>query len=259
MLHHEARGAGPDLVMVHGWGMHSGIWSDWADTLAGRFRVHLVDLPGHGQSDFTVGGALDDWSAALADVVPDGAFVLGWSLGGLVAQNLARLAPQKLRALVLVASTPRFVRAPDWPCAVEGAVFSQFAAGLEQSVERTLVRFLSLQVRGADGGGDLLRRLRMQLKARPYPRPAALRAGLRLLEDGDLRASPPVAGASPYWLFGERDTLVPLAVRDRVPGQYQVVAGAGHAPFLSHPGECSGCVGAWLEQAEAGAECHAGD
>jgi len=258
MLHHEARGAGPDLVMVHGWGMHSGVWSEWADALAGCFRVHLVDLPGHGRSDFTAGCSLDDWSTALAEVVPDGAFALGWSLGGLVTQNLARLAPQKLRALVLVASTPRFVRAPDWPCAVEGEVFSRFAAELEQSVERTLARFLSLQVRGAEGGGDLLRRLRARLKARPYPQPAALRAGLRMLEDGDLRGLP-AAGASPYWLFGERDTLVPLAVRDRVPGQFRVIAGAGHAPFLSHPRECADCVGAWLEQAEAGAGCHAGD
>ena len=258
MLHHEARGTGPDLVMVHGWGMHSGVWSDWADTLAGRFRVHLVDLPGHGRSDFTVGCSLDDWSAALAEVVPDGAFALGWSLGGLVMQNLARLAPQKLGALVLVASTPRFVRAPDWPCAVEGAVFSQFAAELEQSVERTLVRFLSLQVRGSEGGGDLLRRLRVPLKAHPYPRPAALRAGLHLLEDGDLRELPPPA-AAPYWLFGERDTLVPVAVRHCVPGRHRVIAGAGHAPFLSHPRECSDCVGAWLGQAQAGAGCHAGD
>ena len=50
MLQVDVQGHGPDLVMLHGWGMHSAVWSDWADALASEFRVHCVDLPGHGNS-----------------------------------------------------------------------------------------------------------------------------------------------------------------------------------------------------------------
>ena len=50
-LHVEYEGAGPDLVLLHGWAMHSGIWRDVRERLARHFRLHLVDLPGHGRSD----------------------------------------------------------------------------------------------------------------------------------------------------------------------------------------------------------------
>ena len=41
-------GQGPDLVLLHGWAMHSGIWGGLVDVLATEYRVNLVDLPGHG-------------------------------------------------------------------------------------------------------------------------------------------------------------------------------------------------------------------
>ena len=93
MLHIESTGKGPDLVMLHGWGMHSAIWTDWAALLAERFRVHLVDLPGHGLSDASTAASLDDWAEAVKRVAPEGAWWLGWSLGGLVAMQTARLFP----------------------------------------------------------------------------------------------------------------------------------------------------------------------
>ena len=48
----ESFGAGgsPDLVLLHGWAMHSGVWRGVRDRLAEHFRLHLVDLPGHGLS-----------------------------------------------------------------------------------------------------------------------------------------------------------------------------------------------------------------
>ena len=47
MLKVDVYGSGPDLVLLHGWGMHGGLWSDWADELGEWFRVTVVDLPGH--------------------------------------------------------------------------------------------------------------------------------------------------------------------------------------------------------------------
>ena len=46
----ERRGDGPDLVLLHGWGMHGGVWDELVPRLAARFRVHVPDLPGHGRS-----------------------------------------------------------------------------------------------------------------------------------------------------------------------------------------------------------------
>ncbi len=246
MSAYEIRGTGPDLVMLPGWGMHAGVWSDWADCLARDFRVHLLELPGHGDNDYRLGARLDDWSEALAASVPEQAWWLGWSLGALVALNAARLYPGRARGLVLVAGTPRFVNAPDWPWAVGAEVFDLFAAQLHQDVGRALLRFLSLQVRGAEGDGTSLRRLRALLSARASPREAALRDGLQLLQQGDLRAALGELPMPLLWLFGERDTLVPAAAAARVPGRRRIIAGAGHAPFLSHPQVCAAHIREWL-------------
>jgi pimeloyl-[acyl-carrier protein] methyl ester esterase len=45
-LHVETVGSGDDVVLIHGWGMHGGVWSDVRDALAAHYRVHVVDLPG---------------------------------------------------------------------------------------------------------------------------------------------------------------------------------------------------------------------
>jgi pimeloyl-[acyl-carrier protein] methyl ester esterase len=50
MMHVETRGHGLDLVLLHGWAMHGGVFAPLADALADDFRIHVVDLPGHGFS-----------------------------------------------------------------------------------------------------------------------------------------------------------------------------------------------------------------
>jgi len=110
---------------------------------------------------------------------------------------------------------------------------------LTQDTAATLERFLGLQVRGSDDARATLRRLRAELSQRPVPDPEALRAGLDLLRDDDLRGPLPDISVPTLWLFGERDTLVPAALAERLAllmpqARVRMIAGAGHAPFLSH-------------------------
>ena len=49
-LHHDVRGQGPALVLLHGWAMHSGLFAPLVAALEPAFELHLVDLPGHGRS-----------------------------------------------------------------------------------------------------------------------------------------------------------------------------------------------------------------
>lgn len=247
MLHVDVYGDGPDLVLVHGWGMHGGLWQSWATELGRSFRVHVVDLPGHGHSvQEKVPQTLDAWAEQVGDVVPADACWLGWSLGGQVALAAAGNG-QPVRSLVLLASTPRFVTAADWQTAVAADVFDQFAEQLENDIERTLGRFLALQVRTAEHGGETLRRLRAAWGSRPAPALQALHTGLEFLRECDLRSTLAELSMPVYWLLGERDTLVPPAVASAFPEVHTaLVPGAGHAPFLSHPGHCNGQLQRWL-------------
>ncbi|HKJ77485.1 MAG TPA: pimeloyl-ACP methyl ester esterase BioH, partial [Gammaproteobacteria bacterium] len=239
-VHVDTRGAGPDLVLVHGWGLHGGVWDTVAARLAERCRLHIVDLPGFGASPLPEGPyTLEALAAAVAEAVPAGADWLGWSLGGMVA--LAAVGDgADLRRLVTVGTSPRFVAGPDWPHAVDPAVLDGFAAELEDDFEGTLQRFLALQTRGAEDGRATLRRLREALTARGAPRAEALAGGLAILREADLRPALPALGRPVLLVQGERDTLVPTAAAeaaaDLLPdARLQILAGAGHAPFLSHP------------------------
>ena len=101
-LHIDTTGEGPPLVLLHGWAMHSELWGPLVPRLARRYRVHAVDLPGHGFSaapdEFTIKGVVAALAAAFPGNEPP-LTVLGWSLGGQVAMRWALAAPERVRRL----------------------------------------------------------------------------------------------------------------------------------------------------------------
>lgn len=228
-----------DLVLLHGWGMNSAVW-EGLPLLGERLKPHPIDLPGHGGQPFDAARRwLPNWADDCLQQAPEQAVWLGWSLGGLVAMQAALQAPKRVRALILMTSTPRFVQAVDWRAAVPEDTLDQFSNSLLDDPKGTLERFLALQVRGSTEARTTLRRLRDELARRPAPVPEALAAGLELLRDEDLRGPLPDLRPPTLWLFGERDTLTPPSVAERVAlllpeARTRVIAGAAHAPFLSH-------------------------
>ena len=239
-LYTETAGNGPDLVLIHGWGLHCGIWDGFAPRLETGFRVTRVDLPGHGRSDWQGETSLDEWVDAVLAAVPMPAIWLGWSLGGLLAMRSALLAPGQVTSLITLASSPCFVRRPGWQSAMLPSVLEIFSAELQQDYARTLNRFLSLQVRGSEHASVVLKTLRATLLAHGEPRAAGLSAGLELLRTTDLRNDLGEIACRTLLLMGERDTLVPLHAGSETAAllpdaQLTVIEGAGHAPFLAAP------------------------
>ncbi len=243
-LYTTSMGSGPELVLLHGWGMHSGVWNELAMELAKDYQVTQVDLPGHGCSRGSgQNHSLEDLTQAVAAVTPSSATWVGWSLGGLVTQRLAISHPERVSRLVLIASSPCFVRRSDWPCAMEKTVLRQFAQGLSKDYRATLKRFLALEVRGSDQAREQLRRLRELVFQHGDPDPVALADGLAILEQTDLR--PELAGLScpVLVLLGQRDNLVPVALGSALlewltDVRVHIFERAGHAPFFSHRNEC---------------------
>jgi pimeloyl-[acyl-carrier protein] methyl ester esterase len=240
-LYVETRGSGPDLVLLHGWALHGGMWGPWLDELCRSTRLHLVDLPGHGRSPWLETGAdLGDLASRVLPHVPSGAAVLGWSLGGLLALELARRRPRHLAALVLVATTPRFLAGQDWEHGMQPEVLDGFTAGLQQDYRRTVQNFLALQTRGDENGHETLRLLRGRLGAHGEPDPRALAAGLDILQRSDMREALPQIALPALVIAGEHDRITPpgagLALAGTLPSaRFCLVERCGHAPFLSHP------------------------
>ncbi|MEO6699052.1 MAG: alpha/beta fold hydrolase, partial [Paraperlucidibaca sp.] len=111
--------AAPDLVLLHGWGLHCIVWDPLVPFLLARYRVTVIDLPGMGRSPLP-NAELTQASivAQLAAIAPHNALWLGWSLGGELALAFAAEHPERVTGLMLIASNPCFVQKPDWPRAM---------------------------------------------------------------------------------------------------------------------------------------------
>ncbi|MDE2139813.1 MAG: alpha/beta fold hydrolase, partial [Gammaproteobacteria bacterium] len=145
-LHIETLGRGADVFLVHGWALHGGVWDSLVPELARSWRVTRVDLPGHGRSRaLPMPATLSALVSLVVHAAPQSAVWLGWSLGGLVALQAALDFPQRVRALILVSSTPRFVTAPDWDCAMAPERLAEFSLALARDYRGTVQRFLALQ------------------------------------------------------------------------------------------------------------------
>jgi len=241
-LHIETLGEGENLALLHGWGMHGGVWDGVRDALARHFRLHIVDLPGYGTSPAFEPYTLEQLARAVAAALPEKVQVCGWSLGGQVALEMTLLFPDQIERLVLTSATPCFTVREGWPCAVPREVLLEFAAALETDYEGTLKRFLALQTRGGDEVKTVLKRLRDILFTRGRPDVQTLRAGLNILLESDLRDRVTMIKTPTLLLHGGRDMLTPVGaahwLAEQMPTAHlAVLPGAAHAPFLSHPVE----------------------
>ncbi len=111
-------GRGPDLVFLHGAGDQAGAWSKTAPALMDRYRVHLLDLPGHGESDpaagplkySTVLAGVEAFLASLAPRRPPSGgtppILVGHSMGGWLAMVYAHRHPDRTARLVAVNGSP---------------------------------------------------------------------------------------------------------------------------------------------------------
>jgi pimeloyl-[acyl-carrier protein] methyl ester esterase len=247
-LNRETRGHGPDLVLLHGWGMNLRVFDTLAAALATELRVTRVDLPGHGRSPWHPRfDAEEPYLESLLAALPPRTHLLGWSLGGQWAMRLAARVGARVERLVLIATTPRFVANADWPYGLKPAALEQFARALRSDYRRTVADFLELQVRGSAAAAQVLADLTAALREHGDADPRALAAGLTQLRDSDLRALAGRVEEPALVISGQHDRVTPPAAAEALTrllprAQPLAIARAAHAPFLSHTAQVAQAV-----------------
>lgn len=240
-------GNGRPLVLLHGWSMSAAVFAEMQAELALDFRVLAPDLRGHGGSAPGTGYALADFAADLegwlAALELQKVALLGWSLGGEVAQLLALRQPQRIDRLLLVATTPYFVAASDWEHGLPATQLKAMMRDLKRNYLATMDGFFQLQF----GAGELARERYRQIvdfavRAGRLPEPAVALAALETLRDADLRPQLAGIGRPALVLHGTDDRIVPVGAGRHLgaalpQARYVEWAGVGHAPFLSRPQE----------------------
>lgn len=117
-VHRTGSGA-DDLVLIHGVGLRSEAWGAMLPLLASRFRVHAIDMPGHGESAPAAGDGLDDFVApfhAALDNLDGRCFLAGHSMGALIALRLAADRPERVAGVAALNAV--FRRTPQAAAAV---------------------------------------------------------------------------------------------------------------------------------------------
>lgn len=235
-----------DLVLLHGWGLNAEVWGCSVARLAPHFRLHLVDLPGYGRSQGYGGLSLPQMAEILLARAPAQAYWLGWSLGGLVAGQVAWMQPERVMGLITVASSPcftaqSFTAQTPWP-GILPEVLSRFQQQLGEDFKRTVERFLALQTLGTESARQDARQLKTVVLSQPIPSVEVLDNGLEMLRTVDQRQQLISLTLPILRVYGALDGLVPRKVAHQLDELWPnsasvVIPKAAHAPFISHPEE----------------------
>ncbi len=242
-------GSGSRLVLLHGFTQSSACWGPFADRLATRHEVVMLDAPGHGDSHHDDADLTE--AARLSVEVGGDAVYLGYSMGGRVALHAAVTHPDRVRALVLIGATAGIE--DETERAARRRADEALAAELNEGLEGFLDRWLA-QPLFATLPPD-----RRHRAARLRNRPEGLAASLRscgtgtqrpLWDDLDAMRRPTLA------IAGADDEKFTALARRLAAGigpdaATAIIPGAGHSVHLERPDETADAVLAFCAGLEA--------
>ena len=253
------------LVLLHGWGLNSAVWQSLIESLPDDFtqffNVVTLDLPGFGVNvsvDITP-YSLANICQSIINTITKPAIYVGWSLGGLVATEMALRFPEKVLALITVASTPRFIEEKVqveeniqviWP-GIKANVLAAFHQQLQVNIEKTIDGFLKIQAMGSPHIRQDIKKISQLVFQQKMASQATLDQSLTLLESSDYRHTLQNVTQPFLRLYGNADSLVPKSVIEKVneltpKSDVYIFKQASHAPFISHADDFKEILIQWL-------------
>ncbi len=227
------------MFFLHGWGQSRQVWYQQMDTFA---DAQFLNLPGHGGDSLHNEASHDDWIEAIAEQLPETpGIIVGWSLGGIIAMQLALKYPEKIKGLVLVSTTPSFCDRDDWAHGCDQTTFDVFENGIKENSAKTMGRFFMLMLQGdVISRSDYNQIARSAIDKDHPPSQAILEKGLHHLATTDLRETVSSISVPTLMMHGAEDAIVPVGagawLAETLPrATWQMFDKCGHAPFLTHP------------------------
>lgn len=211
------------LSLLPGWSCSPATLQGLADCLRPGLSVRLEALP--------LSANPGDWLDELDERLPLDGWLCGWSLGGMLATQLAARRGERCAGLITLASNACFRQREDWSEAMPLATFAAFREGFQQDPTGTLKRFTLLCGRGGAEPRQTAQRLHAMQSGWS---PEALQAGLHLLDELDGRAALLQYQGPQLHLLGVGDALVPHGCTARLEAllpqvQVETIAATGHA------------------------------
>lgn len=258
-LHYERAGSGPPLLLLHGFTGSAGEWADLTPHVAPVRDVIAVDLIGHGRSSapadparYSIEACLVDLLALLDALGIERADVLGYSMGGRVALQLAAAAPARVRSLILESASPGIADEAERAAraASDDALAARVEAeGLAWFVDHwASIPLFASQASLPAGVRAALRERRLRGSATGYAN--SLR-GMGAGRQSSLWERLPELGRPALLVSGELDVKY-VAINTRMAellpaARHALIRGAGHAVHLEQPAAFAQLVIGFLE------------
>ena len=252
MISYEERGRGPPLVFLHGVGGDAGCWLPQLETFAEGYRAIAWNMPGYGGSAplpaMTFPALANSLRWLLDQLDIERAPLVGHSMGGMVAQEFAAAFPDRVRSLVLVATSATFGRA-------DGGWQRDFLARRLGPLDRgrTMADLAPDLIAGLVGDAPDPAGLAQAIRSMGSVPEATYRAALRCLLTFDRRDGLARLAVPALLLAGERDQTAPPALMERMAArmlraQFLVLPGAGHLVNLEQPGRFNRALAEFLRE-----------
>ncbi|MBN2108225.1 MAG: alpha/beta hydrolase [Deltaproteobacteria bacterium] len=240
LINYSSAGEGEPLILIHGACDNLTMWDSLVPAFSARYRVITYDVRGHGETEPGVGmstaAVFDDLSAFMQAIDMPRAYILGYSMGGLIAAHLAAAHPNMVKALVLASSAAGFSSA---------SVGEDFRAHMRNMIESgdidTLVRILT--ERCFRKGYQFINPpqfeyyLRVKMRTKPENLKGMMQSQPAPFDTALLRSI-----CCPTLLVaGQFDMLAPLQLirkaQQAIPGARLEVLKTGHASMIEEAGQ----------------------
>ncbi|MDH3678380.1 MAG: alpha/beta hydrolase [Acidimicrobiia bacterium] len=253
---HDTGGPGTPVLFLHGLGGSAESWRPQLDALAADRRCVAWTMPGYGPSARLPEMTIETLAGAAADLLTalgaDRAHVVGHSLGGYVAQELALSAPERVDRLVLVATTAAFGK--------PGSTFNvEFLAARLRPLDqgRTPADIAPIVVDGLVAGTASATVRAAAVASMSQISADAYRQALHALVAWDARHRVGAIDAATLCIAADADATAPVRAVERlqqlIPGAtLEVVVGSGHLVNLERPAEFTDLLRRFLHPSSAG-------
>jgi pimeloyl-[acyl-carrier protein] methyl ester esterase len=233
----------PKLITLPGWGMPPDVWLPLQAGLAAYYDFVPVDWAGIN----TVSGFAQKSLSVIMANQPGPASLMGWSLGAVVALEVAIGYPGLVDRLILFGGTSRFVsdKAGGYHCGCPARVVKRLKASLINDRENTLLNFYQAMFAEHEIEKAAAARFKRSIgeRAPAHPLPSLL-AGLDYLMQADYRERLKLIKAPLLLIHGAADRICPLGAVDEIlfrvttETNCNVLPEAGHMPFFTYPDRC---------------------
>ncbi|MFH0886554.1 MAG: alpha/beta hydrolase [bacterium] len=267
-LYYETHGTGQPLLLIHGFASDISAFRNQIDAFSKKYKVILPDLPGHGKSAIPHKPLNSELFARYIKAVIDNLSfdighlklaVLGWSMGGRVALKLWELHKELISKMILVGTTPHYLKTKDFPHGMPRKFFEDLRQKIKDNPERGLNYFRNLVF--AKGKSSARRSptcpLKLQRKREGEGGPKelkhvfydtskntinALMSALNSLEFEDMRSILCSINVPTLLIHGEIDQVCYKGtseyMAEHITGsKLVIIPDAAHAPFLTKPGK----------------------